>query len=156
MDYPDECYDAIHSRDAILHMHDKSTLFKKIYKSLKPGGKLLITDYCRSSDVTTKDSAFEKYVTNHNYDIISIAQYELFLKGAGFQNVGGVDISNRFADILKKELKILSRNDIKEKMIEIVGLEDYEVWYSLWKDKIIRVENGEHVWGLLTASKPII
>ena len=75
MEYPAEHYDAIHSRDAILHMHDKSTLFKNMYKSLKPGGKLLITDYCRNDDKTIEDKKFEEYVKNYNYDLITIAQY---------------------------------------------------------------------------------
>ena len=153
MEYPAEHYDVIHSRDAILHMHDKPTLFKKLYESLKPGGKLLITDYCRSLNGATRDAKFEEYVKNHNYDMISISQYESLLTDSGFANVVGIDISNKFSEILKKELEILSHEDIKRKMKDIIGLKDYEVWYNLWKDKIGRVENGHHVWGLFNANK---
>ena len=156
MEYPAEHYDVVHSRDAILHMHDKSTLFKKLYESLKPGGKLLITDYCRNSNGAITDAEFEEYVKNHNYDMISISQYELLLSNSGLANVVGVDISNKFSDILKKELEILAHDDNKRKMTDLIGSKDYEVWYNLWKDKIDRVKDGHHVWGLFTASKPIL
>ena len=156
MEYPAEYYDAIHSRDAILHMHDKSTLFKNMYKSLKPGGKLLITDYCRNDDKTVEDKKFEEYVKNYNYDLITIAKYKSFLTEAGFSNVDGIDNSRMFSDILKEELETLSCKDVEDKIKEIIGSKEYQAWYDLWKDKIHRVEKGEHVWGLFTAEKPLL
>jgi SAM-dependent methyltransferase len=34
------------SRDAIMHIEDKRALYKNFYNTLKPGGQLLVTDYC--------------------------------------------------------------------------------------------------------------
>ena len=39
------------SRDTILHIKDKPSLFSKFYSTLKAGGQLLITDYCRGDQV---------------------------------------------------------------------------------------------------------
>merc|ERR1712062_403218 len=36
MDYPEQFYDMVYSRDTILHIEDKLSLFKMFYKSLKP------------------------------------------------------------------------------------------------------------------------
>ena len=49
MDYPEQFYDMVYSRDTILHIEDKLSLFKMFYKSLKPGGMVVITDYCRGA-----------------------------------------------------------------------------------------------------------
>ena len=40
MEYPTGFYDIVYSRDAILHMDDKESLFKKFLHSLKPGKQL--------------------------------------------------------------------------------------------------------------------
>jgi predicted methyltransferase len=29
-----------------MHIEDKKSLYKNFYKTLKPGGQLLVTDYC--------------------------------------------------------------------------------------------------------------
>ena len=155
MDYPSEHYDAVQSRDAILHMHDKPKLFKDMFNCLKPGGKLLITDYCRNTNSIVKDPKFVEYVNQFNYDMITVPEYETFLSKVGFENVVGIDNSKMFADVLKSELETLSQKDTEISIKELVGSEEYHVWCKLWKDKIQRVENGEHVWGLFTATKPM-
>merc|ERR1711890_27033 len=45
MKYPENFYDVVYSRDTILHIDDKLSLYKKLLSCLKPGGKLMITDY---------------------------------------------------------------------------------------------------------------
>lgn len=47
MDYPGQFYDIVYSRDTILHIKDKKSLFQSFYDTLKPGGRVLITDYCK-------------------------------------------------------------------------------------------------------------
>ena len=39
------------SRDTILHIDDKEELFRKFLYTLKPGGKLMISDYCHGDKV---------------------------------------------------------------------------------------------------------
>ena len=39
------------SRDTILHIADKEDLFRKFLYTLKPGGKLMISDYCHGDKV---------------------------------------------------------------------------------------------------------
>ncbi|XP_023633170.1 phosphomethylethanolamine N-methyltransferase-like [Capsella rubella] len=55
--YPDNSFDVIYSRDTILHIQDKPALFWTFFKWLKPGGKVLITDYCRSVDAPSPEFA---------------------------------------------------------------------------------------------------
>jgi phosphoethanolamine N-methyltransferase len=37
MMYPESFYDVVYSRDTILHIKDKLSLFKSFYSTLKPG-----------------------------------------------------------------------------------------------------------------------
>ena len=45
IDYPENHFDVIYSRDTILHIKDKLTLYKNFLKWLKPGGRLMVSDY---------------------------------------------------------------------------------------------------------------
>ena len=43
------------SRDTILHIADKEELFRKFLYTLKPGGKLMISDYCHGDKVNQQN-----------------------------------------------------------------------------------------------------
>jgi hypothetical protein len=55
-------------------MQDKPTLFRSFYKWLKPGGQLLITDYCKSAGIPS--SEFAEYIKEGGYHIHDLKEYE--------------------------------------------------------------------------------
>ena len=87
--YPAHSFDVIYSRDTILHIQDKPALFKRFAEWLKPGGKLLISDYCRSAGKPS--ASFAKYIAQRGYDLHSVAGYGQMLEQAGFVNVEAED-----------------------------------------------------------------
>ena len=155
MEYPNQYYDAVHSRDAILHMKNKTKLFGNIYKCLKPGGKLLITDYCRNENSLQNDPAFSHYVKKYDYDILTVEEYGELLKQAKFTDVVAIDNSKYFLEILHKELDTLSDENTATEIVDLLNEEEYTSWSNLWRDKIQRVMHGSHVWGLFTATRPL-
>ena len=48
-EFADGSFDVIYSRDSLLHIQDKPALFERLLRWLKPGGRMLFTDYCQSS-----------------------------------------------------------------------------------------------------------
>ena len=50
LEFEANSFDVIYSRDAILYITEaeKNKLFQKFFHWLKPGGKILITDFCAS------------------------------------------------------------------------------------------------------------
>lgn len=89
VDYAHSSFDVIYSRDTILHIQDKPALFKKCAEWLKPGGKLLISDYCRSPEKPS--GSFAKYIEQRGYDLHSVAGYGKMIEDAGFINVEADD-----------------------------------------------------------------
>ncbi|EOA39216.1 hypothetical protein CARUB_v10012188mg, partial [Capsella rubella] len=59
-------------RDTNLHIQDKPALFRTFFKWLKPGYKVLITDYCRK---------------RKGFDLHDVQAYGKMLKDAGFKDV---------------------------------------------------------------------
>ena len=48
-DFPDDFFDVVHSREAFFHIADKVELCRRLYRTLKPGGTIMITDYTRGN-----------------------------------------------------------------------------------------------------------
>ena len=56
---------------------------------LKPGGRLLISDYCRAEGQASQ--GFAAYIKQRGYDLHSVPAYRSMLEGAGFESVTGED-----------------------------------------------------------------
>lgn len=64
----------------------------RLYQVLKPGGRILITDYCRSD--STPSDHFAAYIKQRGYDLHPVEKYGRMLKDAGFTNVVSEDITH--------------------------------------------------------------
>uniref|UniRef100_A0A671KY15 phosphoethanolamine N-methyltransferase n=1 Tax=Sinocyclocheilus anshuiensis TaxID=1608454 RepID=A0A671KY15_9TELE len=71
--FPDSTFDVVYSRDTILHIRDKLDLFRKFYSWLKPGGKLLISDYCSG----TGTNSFNVRAEDRTEQFIQVIKVEL-------------------------------------------------------------------------------
>ncbi|PWA67224.1 phosphoethanolamine N-methyltransferase [Artemisia annua] len=147
--YPDDTFDVIYSRDTILHIQDKPALFRTFYKWLKPGGKVLISDYCRKSGTPSED--FAEYIKQRGYDLHDVETYGGMLRDAGFGEVTAEDRTEQFKEVLTRELEKVEKE--KEEFIRDFSEEDYNDIVGGWKAKLVRVGSGEQRWGLFYAEK---
>ncbi|EPS65842.1 hypothetical protein M569_08933, partial [Genlisea aurea] len=147
--YPDASFDVIYSRDTILHIHDKPSLFKSFYKWLKPGGKVLISDYCKGVDAPSAE--FAGYIKERGYDLHDVEAYGQMLRDAGFDEVTAEDRTEQFVNVLKKEVDAVEKD--KERFIDNFSKEDYDEIVGGWKSKLSRSCGGEQRWGLFIAKK---
>jgi phosphoethanolamine N-methyltransferase len=54
-------------------LQDKPSLFRSFFKWLKPGGKVLISDYCRSPGKPPEE--FPAYIEQRGYDLHDVEAY---------------------------------------------------------------------------------
>ncbi|TKY61072.1 Phosphoethanolamine N-methyltransferase [Spatholobus suberectus] len=147
--YPENTFDVIYSRDTMLHVKDKPTLFRSFYKWLKPGGKLLITDYCKSAG--SPSLQFAEYIKQGGYYLHDMKAYRQMLDNAGFDDVIAEDRTDEFAKTLQQELHALENK--KDDFIRDFSEEDYNEIVERWKAKQTRGASGEQMWGLFIAKK---
>ncbi|KAG0590208.1 hypothetical protein M758_1G079200 [Ceratodon purpureus] len=151
INYPDASFDVIYSRDTILHIQDKPALFSRFYKWLKPGGRVLITDYCRAAK--TPSEQFAAYIQQRGYDLHSVQTYGQMLQGAGFIDVVAEDRTDQFVEVLKRELEVTEK--ARDKFISDFSEDDYNYIVSGWESKLKRCSADEQKWGLFVAHKPL-
>lgn len=148
-EFPAEHFDVIYSRDTLLHIQDKAVLFKKMSKWLKRGGKLLITDYCKSSGPLSLD--FTNYIKQRGYDLHGVEEYGQMIRGSGFDDVIAENRTVQFVEVLHKEL--LSFEKKKASFLKEFSEDDYNAIVSGWESKLKRCKDGEQQWGLFLATK---
>jgi len=151
MDYPDQFYDMVYSRDTILHIKDKKALFEMFYRTLKPGGKLVITDYCHG-DKPKHSQHFVDYVASRGYHLHTVQEYGKIIESAGFVDVKATNMTPGFIDILKGEVTEFSKK--KQAIIEEFSQKDFDYIVTGWNDKIKRCSDGDQAWGYFVAKKP--
>jgi phosphoethanolamine N-methyltransferase len=148
-DYPAESFDVVYSRDTILHIADKEALFAKFFKWLKPGGRVLISDYCCGEQ--EQSDRFKAYVASRGYHLLSPSQYGRVLETVGFTDVVAEDRTEHFVEVLKEELE---RTLItKDEFIKETSEQDFDDIVNGWKSKLVRCADGDQKWGLFIGKK---
>lgn len=130
-------YDAIYSRDAFLHIHQKPRLLTNLCRALKPGGQLLFTDYCCCDEPRSEE--FTAYMRKHQYCLHTVQEYVGLLRDTGFKNIDGQDLTCRFIETLETDIHHLRKLPKTEELI------------AAWNNKLERARSGEQRWGMFTA-----
>ena len=138
-----EKYHVVHSRDTFLHISNKIRLFEVIRRALIYGGQLAFSDY--SLGATKPSPEFNSYLRERNYSLLSVEDYTILLKEAGFRNIIGKDKTVNFIEILKKELNNLETAPLDKK--------DKISMRKSWQQKIKRAQSREQGWAWFTASR---
>ena len=145
MDYPENYYDVVYSRDTILHIADKKSLFINFFKTLKPNGCIVITDYCKGdlSKLGKEDYSqdFKDYVADRGYHLLTVEQYGQVLTDAGFLNVDAQDRTKQFVNILHRELANFRK--IRDEVVNEYSLEDFDHICQGWEEKVVRCGHGD-------------
>ncbi|XP_054890676.1 phosphoethanolamine methyltransferase isoform X1 [Poeciliopsis prolifica] len=147
--FPEGSFDVIYSRDTILHIDDKLDLFKRFHSWLKPGGQLLISDYCCGEKPW--NPVFEAYVKQRGYILYTPSEYGKFIQEAGFCNVRVEDRTAQFIQVIQTELQ--RAEDIKKEFIQEFSEEDYSAIVNGWREKLDRSKSGDQRWGLFHATR---
>jgi phosphoethanolamine N-methyltransferase len=138
---PTAAFDLVHSRDAFLHIHEKKRLFAVLIRCLRPGGRLIFTDYlCGTAELSDE---FTAYIRERKYDLRTLDAYRDLLARAGFQVLLAEDRTADFIAILEQERDRLRASDLGAQ--ELI---------QSWQAKIRRAQAGEQRWGVLIGQKP--
>jgi len=155
--FDDNSFDIVFSKDALLHIPDKSALFTEVLRVLQTGGRFVASDWLRGEyDVLSeKMGAFLK-LSGHEFDMVTLGSYESRLREAGFTEVALRDRNSWYREEAKHELELL-RGPLKQEIINKLGREkseEYEQsWVAFWEAMVEVLKSGELRPAHIMASK---
>ncbi|WKY08871.1 hypothetical protein Q1695_001783 [Nippostrongylus brasiliensis] len=150
-DFQPASFDFVFSRDCIQHIEQTEKLFSRIYRALKPGGKVLITMYGVGYGALSE--SFKQYVSQRQYYLRNLKQIEEVAKKVGFVDIEVENMTPRFKEILLEERARVEDN--KEEFLEKFSQREYDSLVSGWTSKLQYIADDNHNWNFFLAVKPL-
>ncbi|MFV1853125.1 MAG: methyltransferase domain-containing protein [Thalassospira sp.] len=152
--FDDDSLDMVFSKDSIIHIADKHTLAKDIFRCLKPGGWLSASDWLAgySGDPSPQMKA---YVSAEGLDfgLASAEVYKAALEEAGFVDVRITDRNAWYREEARRELENLA-GALHEELESTVGKQFLDRQVDVWRKMIVVLDQGELRPTHLRARKP--
>ncbi len=128
--FDDASFDVVFSKDAMLHIPDKSALFADVFRVLVPGGVFAASDWLAGENAQD-DPGFRRYLKEGHLDLnmATAAQTEIALQGAGFQSVYTVDRQAWYAPMAAQELADI-QGPLRDAILEVTDQETYDQWVN--------------------------
>ena len=144
-----DAFDLAWTRDCILFIAEKTLAWKTVHASLKPGGQLFITDFCKGGGLLSE--AFVSYLMRCQYHLQDLDSYRAALETTGFQDIRLEDNTQAFIDSLREEQQDLHNN--RERFLREFNENDFDYLMNRWDRKIRFCEQGDLKWALCIARK---
>lgn len=153
--FPDETFDVIFSKDALLHTPDKETLYKEMDRVLKPGGKIVYADWFGCSLPPTPEMT--KWLEENKLTMVLKSlgfTADIFIR-LGFTDIRLEDRCERFKKMFEEDMQKLG-SDVGKAMQEDYGTARFQELKTVWFSPCpVLAEQGQLRLGNLYATKPL-
>ena len=154
LEFKDVSFDMVFSKDTFLHIIDKEKLAEDLFRVIKPGGFLCVSDWMRVDD-NPPSPLMREYIQMEglSMNMCSLQRYAKALESAGFKNIQLKDRNAWYLEVARRELNDL-QSVYHKKLIDILGKEDANLTIMIWEKMVEVLATGEHRPGHFYAEKP--
>ncbi len=145
-------FDVVWTRDcgAFLTPPEKRAVWARFWRTLRPGGRVLVTDYCLG--LVPPTPAYAQRMVAWGQHMITFSQYEQLVRQAGFIEVELVDRTVDLLDSMLAAQEALVRHSAR--FLAELTVTEYEGLQQRWDQKIDHCRSGQLAWLVLTATRP--
>lgn len=152
--FPDESFDLVFSKDAMVHIPDKDAIFADIHRVLKPGGVFAASDWLIAhDDEPTPDMEVYIEAEGLSFGMASPKRYRLAMQRAGFTDIRTESRNAWYRDEAARELKRL-QTELYDEAVALTGKAFVDKNIRTWAAMQKVLDSGEHCPTHLSAVKP--
>lgn len=150
-----ESFDAVFSKDSLLHIPDKPALYREVLRVLKPGGIFTASDWL-AGEGAAEDEALRRYIEliGLDFTMATAAQTAAVMREAGFEDVTTVDRNAWYAGVSAQEVAAIE-GPLRDQIIAVSSQEIYDRWLNARRALAEAVANGALRPTHLRGRKPI-
>ena len=128
--FADASFDAVFSKDSLLHIPDKPALYKEVLRVLKPGGVFAASDWLAGEDAA-EDAALKRYIEMIGLDftLATAEQTAAAMRAAGFEEVATGDRNAWYAEVSAEEVAAIE-GPLRDEVIAVSSEEIYDRWLA--------------------------
>lgn len=140
--FAEASFDAVFSKDSMIHIPDKPALFTDVLRVLRPGGIFLASDWMQSAAgpaspematfVETSGLSFAMGITD---------DLPAMLTAAGFTDIRVVDRNPWYREEARNEIARM-RGELRQPLLEILGAEKADRWILMREAMIAALDAG--------------
>ena len=147
-------FDVVFSKDAMIHIPDKESLFGDVYRILKPGGLFVASDWMRCDDnPPSPEMLCYLKAEGLSFGMASPKRYGKALEKAGFVDIQLRDRNAWYSSLSRKEYEQM-KGPLYPQMKIMLGRENADRYVEIWRAMNVVIESGELRPGHLRAIKP--
>lgn len=152
--FPNDSFDAVFSKDAIIHVGDKAALYSEVFRVLRPGGNLFVGDWLKSDDDALQPLVDEFVAASgHDFTMVSLTFVANLVSRLGFESVDCDDRQAWYAAVAAMELARL-RGPLGDEIVRRWGEESAQSEVAFWEVLVKALANGALRPAHVRACKP--
>ena len=124
-------FDVVFSKDALIHIADKSAIYREALRVLRPGGAFVASDWLGGDNTETAPEWLRFRELGHlDFTMATAPETEATMTAAGFERVATRDRNAWYADLSRHELEQVE-GPLRGQLIEAVGEDIYGHWLQV-------------------------
>ncbi len=152
--FPPGTFAIVFSKDSIVHVPDKHSLMREVFRVVKPGGWFVASDWLIGHDHEPSPQ-MKAYVESEGLDfgMASPARYRDAMQQAGFINIETTSRNAWYCETARNEIEML-KGPLYAGAVAKLGADFVDRNIAIWANMLPVLQSGEHCPTHLRAQRP--